>query len=352
MITKESSREAIRQALDISDVVDTYPGKVDVLDLKEELETTGHLLVVRGDLAYSDKVGIKGNPKFWLYENLLNSERIQKELKQHPDFDLFDGVGLSGLEALGWHSHNIGRKAVLVMAQEHEGSQKFPKDILNRYNLEVITGEKPGEEGYVKKQAEIIRKRKNIIPLHQALYGARCLAPIGNKVVRQLEQMSIVPDETFWVCAGGSNLYGLGTKIKNRFGSRIILVEPIRKRTIDKNLDLSNSRAVQKYARNRLKRYNLDGWDGKFDPEEFPLHARHPNRYLLINWENTGYTGIDAVIGVNKKSRKSVEKKLRKISPEYSWTGTTYLALAPAIEEAKKGKNIVVMAYGKRLEEE
>lgn len=349
MVTKEQSRRHIKQTLDVDNVTEVYSGPVEITDLKEELGTAGHLLVVRGDLAYSDRVGEKGNPKFWLYENLLNSERIQKELREHPNFDLFDGVGLSGLEALGWHSDRIGRKAVLIMAKEHEGSQEFPKDILERYNLEVIPGDGPAEEGYVRRQGEIIAARKNIIKLHQALYGPRCLAPIGNNVVSQLEQMSIAPDETFWVCAGGSNLYGLGAKIKNRFGSRINLVEPERQRTIDADLNLENPDQVREYAQRRLNGYNLKDWDGRFDPKDFPLHAKHPNRYLLINWADTGKTGIDSVLATSPEQREETERYLREINPEYSWTGTTCLALAPAIESARQGKNVVVMAYGKNL---
>jgi hypothetical protein len=337
----------IREALDVTNIDAVYQGPVEITDLQKELGTSGHLLVVRGDKAYQDQVGDLGNPKFWLYENLINSERVQRELREHSEYNLFDGVGLSGLEALGWHADKIGRKAVLVMAREHEGSQEFPKDILGRYNLEVIPGDKPAEEGYVKKQGEIIAARKNIIPLHQALYGARCLAPIGNKIVKQLEDIAISPDETFWVCAGGSNLYGIGSKIEGRFGATNNLVEPEGQRTIDPNLDVKNLSAVSEYANSRIHGYNLSDWDGKFDPEEFPLHAKHPNRYLLIDWKNTGKMGLEKVYGVTREQREKTEYLVKKINSKYNWTGTTYLALAPAIESARRGKNALVMAYGK-----
>ena len=43
---------------------------------------------------------------------------------------------------------------------------------------------------------------------------------------------------------------------------------------------------------------------------------------------------------------RRVQERLRGINPEYSWTETTALTLAPAIDAAKKGKNVLVMSYG------
>jgi len=75
---QSGGRKEIVQAWDISEVNETYEGNVQITDLREELGTQGHVLVVRGDLAYSDALGEDSdlaNPKFWLYENLINSPR-------------------------------------------------------------------------------------------------------------------------------------------------------------------------------------------------------------------------------------------------------------------------------------
>ena len=201
-------RKEIVQALDVSDVSDvseTYEGNIQITDLREELGTLGHVLVVRGDLAYEDRLKYAGlptslaNPKFWLYENLINSPRIQEQLRKHPNHKLFDGVGFSSLEALGYHAKQLGRKAVVVMAHEH-----VPDDeVFERYDIEVIHGDKPAEEGYVETLREVLAQRGDLIPLHQALYGARALAPVGNSVVNLLEELCIVPDETYWCMASG-----------------------------------------------------------------------------------------------------------------------------------------------------
>jgi hypothetical protein len=342
MITTE-----IKKAYDLDAVRDVYQGKIEITDLQKDLGTSGHILVVRGDRAYGNKVGDKANPKFWLYENILKSQRIKTALENHPEFRLFDGTGYSSLEALKYHANRLSRKATIVMSREmyeHLDRSQF-KD------LEIISADGPAEEGYVKKQAEVLQQKNDIIPLHQALYGARALAPVGNNIVSQLEKMDIIPDETFWVCASGSNLYGLGSKIKRRFPNcETNLVEPADQRTVEDGLDLKDPRAVKSYALEKLKKYNLDNWKGEFDSEEFPLHISHPNRYLLLNWANTGRTGIDRTIGVSRKERKVTASLLEKINPDYRWTGTTNFSLAPAIQSAKAGKNVVVMAYGKRRE--
>ena len=122
--------------------------------------------------------------------------------------------------------------------------QKSKDEVFERYDLEVIHGDKPAEEGYVEKQREILSQRDDLLPLHQALYGAQALAQIGNAVVRRLEDLCLAPDETYWCMASGSNLYGIGAKIRSRFGSRVILVEPEMERTVDPSLDLTNPKSV------------------------------------------------------------------------------------------------------------
>jgi len=343
-----TTRKEIVNALNVKEVSETYPGNVQITDLRKELGTKGHVLVVRGDLAYSDRLGENAhlaNPKFWMYGNLVNSQRIQEQLRAHPDHKLFDGVGYSSLEALGYHAKRLGRKAVVVMAYEH-----VPDDeTFDRYDIEVIHGEKPAEQGYVEKQIEILSMRNDLIPIHQALHGAQALAPVGNAVVKKLEEMDFQPDETFWCMASGSNLYGIGAKIKERFGSRTVVVEPRRERTIDPSLDLTNSDEVKSFARGKLRDYSLDHWD-RINSGVFPLHIAHPNKYLLLNWLQSGDTGFDKTVGVNSGKVNKLQRTLRDVSPDCDWTKTTALTLAPAIQAAKHGKDVLVMSYGKDRE--
>src|SRR3989338_3090789 len=338
----------ITQVFDVSNVSEAYHGSIDITDLKDELGTKGHVLVVRGDKAYVDVLGDNAhlaNPKFWLYENLINSPRVQEQLKGNPNHKLFDGVGFSSLEALGYHAKRLGRKAVVVMAHEHVPDDK----VFERYDMEVIHGDKPAEEGNVEKQREVLSQRDDLIPLHQALYGAQALAPIGNAVANRLEELCIIPDETFWSMASGSNLYGIGNKIKSRFHIKTVLLEPKKGRTVDPSLDLSNPEEVKSFAKRKLRDYSLDDWN-RINPGIFPLHVKHPNRYLLINWLYKGYTGIDSTVGISSSEVNKIQKRLRRLSPEYDWTKTTALTMVPAIEAANRGKNVLVMSYGKNRE--
>jgi len=338
-------RQEIMEAYDVSNVSEAYNGPVEITDLKDELGTKGHVLVVRGDKAYADVLGENAglaNPKFWLYENLINSPRIQEQLIKHPNHKLFDGVGFSSLEALGYHARRLGRKAVVVMAHEH-----VPDDeVFERYDIEVIHGDKPAEEGYIEKQREVLSQRDDLIPLHQALYGAQALATIGNAVTSRLEDLCITPDETYWCMASGSGLYGIGTKINERFGSKVVLVEPDMERTVDPSLDLSNPETIRSFAVKKLRDYSVKDWN-RINSGVFPLHVEHPNRYLLVNWLSTRETGLDSTVGISSRKMTKVQDRLRRLNPEYDWTKTTALAMVPAIDAAKKGKNVLVMSYGK-----
>ena len=341
----------IVRAYDVTSVSDSYEGEVEIKDLKDELKTEGHVLVVRGDKSYEDMLEDTRlcNPKFWLYENLLNSEKVQTELRANPNHKLFDGGGFSALEALGWHSKRLGRKAVVVMAHEFLPDP----EVFQRYDIEVVHGDLPAEEGYVEKQREVLRERKDIIPLHQALYGPRFLAPIGNRVARQLEEMGIKPDVTFWSLASGSNLYGVGHKVRQKFqDGRIYVVEPKTNITIPRGLNLEDGEAVKDFAKGNLRDYSLDEWvaEGRHHSGVFPLHARHPNMYLLRAWAHSGKTGFDNAVYVSTKDINETQGKLRQINPDYDWTKTTATTLFPAIEMARSGKNVLVMAYGKHRE--
>ena len=44
------------------------------------------------------------------------------------------------------------------------------------------------------------------------------------------------------------------------------------------------------------------------------------------------------------------QEAISDLNPEYNWTKTTALTLNPAIELAREGKNVLVMAYGKHRE--
>jgi len=345
-------REQIVKAFDVSNVSETYSGKVQITDLRDELGTKGHVLVVRGDKAYSDRLSEGeadiATPKLWLYENLINSPRVQAQLQAHPDHKLFDGVGFSSLAALGYHAKQIGRKPVVVMAREHVPTP----EIVERYGIETISAIGPAEEGYVKAQRDIIRQREDIIPLHQALYGAQALAPVGNNVVAQLEDMGIAPDVTFWSIASGSNLYGIGGKIKQAFPNcQTIVVEPTINRTLDDSVDFSNPQQVKEFARRKLQT-SLGGRAGleRLFSGAVPLHEEIPNLYLLHSWKATGDFGFDGVINIDTDTKFRTRDLLKKTNQEYDWTDTTSLALAPAIELAEQGKNVLIMSYGKNIE--
>tara|TARA_Y100000310_G_scaffold336284_1_gene420398 strand:+ start:1995 stop:3032 length:1038 start_codon:yes stop_codon:yes gene_type:complete len=340
-----ATKNTLKKAYDISKNNEVYAGNVEITDLKSDLGTPGSILVVRGDLAYQDKIE-NGNPKFWIYENMINSNRVQRELRENPNHRLFDGVGFSSLEAMNYHAGKIGRGATFVMARELYDKIDL-KSISRRYpDAEIIRTDGPAEEGYVAKQKEILDSRGDLIPMHQALNGVGALAPIGNRISSDLIKRGISPDETYWVMASGSNMYGIGSKIRDEFGSTINLVEPEENFTVPKDLDVYDKKEVREYARDRLKNYTLEDWDGNYS-EINPLHIKHPNRYLLLNWLYTGEMGIDSVSRHSKEDAKQTQDLLRGINPEYNWTPTTALAMTSAIEAAKEGKNVLVMAYGK-----
>jgi len=341
----------IINAYDLESVSETYPQSIQITDLQNELGTKGHVLVVRGDKAYEDRLEDPQlcNPKFWLYENLINSDEIQDKLRANPEHKLFDGVGFSALEALGWHSKRLSRKALVVMAHEFIPDPQ----VFERYDVEVIHGDLPAEEGYIEKQRQVLAERNDIIPLHQALYGARFLAPIGNRVANQLEEMDIVPDASFWCIASGSNLYGIGHKVRQRFpDGKICVVEPEVTATIPEDLDLSNPGAVKEFAKINLRDYSLDEWveSGRKGSGVWPLHARHPNMYLLRSWAHSGDIGFDNAIHLKTSDINETQERIRSLSLDYNWTKTSALTLIPAIEMAKDGKNVLVMAYGKHRE--
>jgi hypothetical protein len=148
--------------------------------------------------------------------------------------------------------------------------------------------------------------------------------------------------------ASGSNLYGIGGKIKQKFpNTQTIVVEPLSERTIDPLLNLGDEKAVKEFAKMKNKDYTLDDWNRDYSGIA-PLHISHPNRYPLLVWAKTGRTGFDRVLGIPKTKVIETQRLIRDINPkEFDWSLTTSLALAPAIESAKQGKNILVMAYGK-----
>ena len=51
-----SALREIINAYDIGNISETYQGDVEISDLKEELGTKGHVLVIRGDRAYEDRL--------------------------------------------------------------------------------------------------------------------------------------------------------------------------------------------------------------------------------------------------------------------------------------------------------
>jgi len=345
-------REQIVEAFDVESISETYEGPIEITDLKGELRTKGHILVVRGDLAYSDRLSKEeadiATPKLWQYEKLLNAPKVQEQLTAHPNHRLFDGVGFSSLAALGWHARQLGRQASVVMAREYVPNQED----ITKYGMEVIQATGPSEEGYIKAQADVIKHRADIIPLHQALYGARALAPVGNNVVKQLEDIGIKPDATFWSIASGANLYGVGGKIKQAFPDcQTIVVEAEPNITLNGLTDLSNTEATKRFARKKLKA-TLDDWVEKGKPYSgiLPLHAELPSRYLLDYWRTTGNLGFDRRHNATKDMVFSIRNILTRVNPEYDWTDTTLLTLSSAMDWARQGKDVLVMSYGKNRE--
>src|SRR3989338_7495564 len=122
---------------------DAFGGKLEkgvsiraIVDLKEHFGTDGHILVVRGDKAYADKEDYDpevANPKFWLYEKLIQSPEVQEALQKHPEYKLFDGGGFSSLAALRHHAKKLGHKAVFVMS----AGIVIPEDVRADENIEI-----------------------------------------------------------------------------------------------------------------------------------------------------------------------------------------------------------------------
>ncbi len=340
-------RREILGAFTIENVTERYQGLVEITNLKDALGTKGNVLVVRGDLALIDKLPYPklANPKMWLYENLIRSPRMQKYLKEYPGHKIFDGVAFSALEALGYHAKLLDRKTVVVMAHEHIPDPA----IFKRWNIEVIHADGPAEEGYVKKQAEVLKLRNDIIPCHQALYGARALAPIGNSVADFVADQYDL-DSTYWCIASGSNLYGIGKKIKERLGSvETVVVETETEKTIDPRINPHNKEQVKRYTIEKLRKSHLDSWNRTFSGV-FPLHVASPNRYLLLFWNMVGDMWFDRMAYAQVEEIAGVQRLLRETNPEWNWTRTTALTLVPALKEARKGANVLVMSYGKYRE--
>lgn len=277
-------KDEIVKAFEVDDIHEKYQGDVQITDLKQDLGTKGHVLVVRGDKALEDQLKEDekhiATPKLWVYEGILNSKRVKELLAQSPNHKLFDGVGFSGLAALGFHARRLGRAPIAVFARELVPNQ----DIVDKYGIEIIQAIGPAEEGYVNAQVRVIESRRDIIPLHQALYGVQALAPIGNTVAQLINKNGIKPDASFWCIASGSSMFGIGGKIKEKFPDcETVIAEPCENITVDYRTDFSNGQQVKNFAKRKLKQYGLDDWAraGRIYSGVFPLHVSGPNRYLL-----------------------------------------------------------------------
>lgn len=356
-------KQQIIAAFNVEDVAKIYEREiVEITDLKPKLKTKGHVLLIRGDKALYEEADIsyKHNAKFWMFDNILSSDRIQEQLIKNPGKKLFDGVGFSAFDALCHFTKVVDREAVVVMTREF-----LPNISKSGGRIEVIHADMPFEQGYVAKQYEILKTQGDgLIPLHQALYGPSAMAPIGNQVAGILDGsfslpiyayqsnpqfhdiIGIKPDVALWVMAGGSALYGIGKKLKQRFPDmRNVLVEPSVNRTIDDTLDLSDTDEIKKFARSSLKDYYKVDWEQEYSGM-MPLHMHKASRYILANWSFTGEAGIDEVINVQQGKVGQIMRDFWGVEEDYYWTNTTALTLAPAIELAKEGKNVVIMAYG------
>src|SRR3989338_4158143 len=174
------------EAFSTRSVTEVYDGPVVLTDLRETLKTEGHLIVLRGDL-----VPHIHNPKGWVYESITMSARIQDAMRDYPDYALFDGVGLSGMEAACFYAQSLGRKLVVVISREFPHSQLTR--LLDTYGerVQVVLADEPLERGYVRKQADILRTRTDLIYLNNALYAVKAMAPVGNRVVHELEKLGV-----------------------------------------------------------------------------------------------------------------------------------------------------------------
>jgi len=331
-------RVELIEAFSMSRVRKIYNGPLVLTDLGPALKLNqGRILGLRGDLL--------GSLKFPAYEEMLASERIRALLRDHPDWPLFDGVALSGIEALSFFACALGRKLVVVVPWE------FPLHLATIHGeVEIIRADEPRELGYVWKMAQVLRERKNLIPVNQA-GSPWALAPVGNRVVQELEILGIRPDATAGVMASGGCMYGIQKKIAEGFsGTETILVECAESSTFDSSLDLRDKEAVKAFAEEKLLGY-LDHDPPAFslsakDLLFFPLHVDLPNRLWLEFLALTGKVPFDRVVKVSQDAALQVQGRLRKAG--FDFGPTTAMALVPAIEGAEQeNKTFAAVVYGK-----
>ncbi|MDP3646208.1 MAG: hypothetical protein Q8R25_03910 [bacterium] len=322
------------EAFSVSSVTEIYGGPLELTDVSDVLETKGRILMVRGDLA----PGVP-NAKGFVSPYLI--KRMEAQMREHPDYALFDGVGPSSLEADHFYAELHDRRTVFVIAKEFE----LPPHVASWGRTEFIRGEEQAEWGYVRKMAEVLRTRTDLIPLHQAFYGAWAMAHVGNRVVQELEKLGVRPDASVFVAASGSSLWGIGNVLANRFSSETIMVT---KTVSVARADLKDADKMRSRARDLLKQYSIRNPSVSIttvDAEVSPLHMVLPSVALLRLVALTGKPGIDLVQKVEREDRERVQERLRTAG--HNWTGTTAMALVPAIQLANQGKTVVTMVYGK-----
>ena len=339
----------------MASVTEEYESPVQLTNLKDIFGTSGNIIVIEGDRAYS-KQEVKDqkilNPKFWVYENIIKSARVQKDMEAHPNAPFIAGVGPSSFEGLHFHAQRNGRKLVVVVTKEWE-----PPAYAKAWNdTTIIHGDEPLEQGYRRKLDQVLRSYRRTpesgIFLNQALYGARAMAPIGNRIVSELQRLGVRPDATVWCLASGASLYGIGRKIAEHFppdsltgfpGTETVVVT---KHTSLDPADLKDEQKVKAWARENRKEYSKPDPAERSELDElfFPLHVSAVNPYLLDLWEVTGKPGVDRVVKVDLAAFKEVQQRLRDTG--HDWTNTTAMTLQPAVELARQGKNVLTMAYG------
>ena len=327
------SRAELVEAYSMSAVQEVYGGPLALTNLKWILGTRGDIWVIRGDLE-PHVHNAKGFVAPYLFK------RVEAKMRECPGHSLFDGVGPSSLEAHHFFAQLYGRRMVFVVAREDE----LPPHVASWQNTEIIRADEIAEWGYVRKQAEVLHTRKDIIPLRQAEYGAWAMARIGNRVVRELEARRVRPDASVWVAASGSNLWGIGGKLKDRFSSETILVT---KTVHVERGDLYDENKMRTRAREMLRQYSFRNPSVSISEADFrvsPLHMVLPSLSLLRLIAHTGKPGLDQVEIVTDEERERVQEHLRLSG--FDWTGTTAMALVKAIQLANEGKTVVAMVYG------
>jgi len=331
-------RVELIEAFSMSRVRKIYNGPLVLTDLGPALKLNqGRILGLRGDLL--------GSLKFPAYEEMLASERIRALLRDHPDWPLFDGVALSGIEALSFFACALGRKLVVVVPWE------FPLHLATIHGeVEIIRADEPRELGYVWKMAQVLRERKNLIPVNQA-GSPWALAPVGNRVVQELKAVGIQPDATVGVMASGGCMYGIQKVLAEAFpATETILAEHAESSTFDPNLDLRNTEAVKAFAREKLLGYlvrkppvvPLSAKNRLF----FPIHIELPNRLWLEYLKLTGEVPFDRVVKVTEDAALRLHERLQQAGFDFGLT--TAMALVPATEGAEKeNKTYVAVVYSK-----